>query len=71
MKTVSIQGETIELAKFLKFAGLVETGGHAKVAITSGLVKVNGTVAGQRALKLRAGDRVEFEGVTLEINSSV
>lgn len=52
----------IKLDQFLKWQGLVETGGQAKLVIQDGLVRVNGEVETRRGRKLRQGDRVELEG---------
>jgi ribosome-associated protein len=54
--------ETIRLDQFLKLAGAVETGGHAKQLIQAGEVSVNGTVETRRRRQLRDGDVVEFAG---------
>lgn len=60
------EGEFIRLDSFLKLCGAFETGGQAKQAIQSGLVKVNGAACFMRGKKLRAGDRAEYEGKTYE-----
>ena len=39
---ISIGGEMIRLGQFLKFAGLIDSGGDAKEAIIDGFVSVNG-----------------------------
>lgn len=59
---------TIKLDQFLKLNGLVSTGGHAKMLIQSGEVKVNGKVETQRGKKLVQGDRVSTLGETLTVN---
>jgi len=64
-RTVAIRSEPIELARFMKFAGLAGSGGGAKLAIVNGLVQVNGEVVTQKGRKLRAGDRVAFGDETL------
>ena len=51
----------------MQLAGLTYTGGEAKVMVQEGLVKVNGEVCTMRGKKIRPGDRVEFEGKTLEV----
>lgn len=61
-KQVSIQSEYITLDAFLKWAGVADTGGHAKTLISEGMVKVNGEVETRRGRKLRPGDRVFVEG---------
>jgi ribosome-associated protein len=59
--------ETIKLDQFLKFKGLVQTGGEAKMLIQAGEVKVNGTVETRRGRKLVKGDRVATLGETIEV----
>ncbi len=58
----SITTDFIRLDAFLKFSDIAQTGGHAKILVTEGEVKVNGEVCEQRGKKLRSGDEVEFEG---------
>jgi ribosome-associated protein len=41
----------------------VQTGGHAKIVIQEGEVRVNGEICTQRGKKLRTGDKAEFENV--------
>ena len=67
MNTIEITTEYIRLQDLLKLAGLTYTGGEAKVMVQEGLVKVNGEVCTMRGKKVRPGDRVEFEGKTLEV----
>lgn len=55
---VKIETEFIRLDALLKFAGVVETGGEAKLAIQDGEAQVNGEVCTMRGKKLRPGDRV-------------
>lgn len=59
-ETFSLQGEFIRLDALLKVTGAVETGGHAKLVIQDGEVRVNGEVCTQRGKKLRKGDTVEY-----------
>ena len=61
--------ETIKLEQFLKLAQVVATGGHAKVIIQSGQVRVNRLVETRRGRKLRPGDRVEVGGEVLVVMS--
>jgi ribosome-associated protein len=60
----------IELAQFLKFAGLAESGGEAKRAVEEGLVQVNGVTETRRGKKLELGDEVTFAGETLVVAAS-
>ncbi|MDE6280646.1 MAG: S4 domain-containing protein YaaA [Oscillospiraceae bacterium] len=64
---IKINTEFIKLDALLKFAGLVETGGEAKLAIQDGEVTVNGEPCTMRGKKLRPGDRVELDGRTLVV----
>ncbi len=64
---IKIEGEFIKLQDLLKFSGLCETGGHAKVVIQNGEVKVNGEVCTMRGKKLRTGDNVEFDENIVEL----
>lgn len=66
-RKISIKEEFIRLDSALKLAGLVSTGGHAKVVIQGGEVRVNDTVCTMRGKKLHSGDFVEFEGQTFVI----
>lgn len=63
-KTVKkIDSDFIRLDAFLKMCDAVQTGGHAKLVIQDGEVRVNGEVCTQRGKKLRPGDTAEFENV--------
>lgn len=67
MEKILIHTEFIKLDSLLKLAGLVETGGEAKLLIQNGLVQVNGEVCTMRGKKLRAGDTVTLDGRTVAI----
>ncbi|MCR2785074.1 MULTISPECIES: RNA-binding S4 domain-containing protein [unclassified Microbacterium] len=58
---VSIGGEGIRLGQFLKFAGILDSGGDVKEAIIDGYVTVNGEVDRRRGRQLQVGDIVGFE----------
>lgn len=66
-ETIKITTEYIKLDALLKFAGVVETGGEAKVAIQEGEVSVNGEVCTMRGKKCRSGDRVDLPGVRIVV----
>lgn len=53
--------EYIELIKLLKLKQIVQTGGHAKVVVEAGLVKVNGVQELRKRNKLREGDVVSID----------
>ena len=67
--TTQIETEYIKLQDLLKYEGLCETGGEAKVRIQDGDVKVNGEVCTMRGKKCRPGDRITIDGVTVTIES--
>lgn len=64
---IKISTEFIKLDSFLKFAGVMETGGEAKEAVQDGEVQVNGEVCTMRGKKLRPGDVVTLEGIRLTV----
>lgn len=64
---VEINTDFIKLDSFLKYAGLVETGGIAKEVIAEGRIKVNDEVCLMRGKKLRDNDRVLIEEMNLEL----
>ncbi len=67
MNTIEIHTEFIKLQDLLKFANLVETGGHAKEVIQGGEVMVDGEVCTMRGKKIRPDNVVTYEGVTLQV----
>ena len=58
---ISIKEDFIRLDSAMKLADMVVTGGHAKIVIQEGEVKVNGEICTMRGKKLRSGDKVEYE----------
>lgn len=67
---IFIDTEFIKLQDLLKFAGLVETGGQAKILIQDGYVTVNGEICTMRGKKIRNGDIVTLDEDTLEVRQS-
>jgi len=61
--------EFIELIKLLKLLHLAQSGGHAKIMVEEGEVKLNGEVEFRKRAKLRAGDVVETseKQITIEL----
>ena len=62
-----IDTDFIRLDAFLKMCDAVQTGGHAKIVIQEGEVRVNGEICTQRGKKLRSGDKAEFENVIYNV----
>lgn len=69
-QVIFIDTEFIKLQDLLKFAGLVETGGQAKILIQDGYVTVNGKICTMRGKKIRNGDIVTLDDDTLEVRQS-
>lgn len=57
----------IRLGQFLKFAGLLDSGGDAKELIVDGHVRVNDEVERRRGRQLRDGDLVALGGRTVRV----
>ena len=52
----------LKLDQFLKYQGLVGTGGEAKLRIQRGDVQVNGSIETRRGRQLALGDAVTISG---------
>lgn len=63
--TFELTQDFIELIKLLKFVGVCQTGGQAKLIVENGLVTVDGEAETRKRRKLRQGMRVEVEGQTI------
>lgn len=59
----------IKLDAALKFCGIAETGGHAKILIEEERVRVNGEVCTQRGKKLIPGDRFDYKDLVFVITA--
>lgn len=67
IKQIKIDSEFIRLDSLLKLCNAVITGGHAKIVIQEGEVKVNGEICTARGKKIRVGDEVLFDNVIYEV----
>ncbi|MDR1773360.1 MAG: RNA-binding S4 domain-containing protein [Clostridioides sp.] len=67
MIDVKINSDFIKLDQFLKLSNITSTGGHSKLLIKEGLVKVNGEIEMRRGKKLVHGDIVEIEDEKLRV----
>lgn len=67
MERITINEEYIRLDNLMKISGLCDTGGRAKYLIQNGEVKLNGEVCTMRGKKIRGGDKVEYQGRTVEV----
>ena len=67
MRIVEITQAPVALYKVLKFEGLVNTGGDAKLLIDDGQVTVNGKVETRRRKKIIDGDVIQFGDEILQV----
>lgn len=67
MTDIKIDTEFIRLDALLKLSGVAQTGGHAKLMIQGGEIKVNGEVCLMRGKKMRPGDKFSFENKEFEV----
>lgn len=67
IEDVSVGSDLIRLGQFLKFAGLLDSGGNAKEVIVDGYVSVNDETERRRGRQLHDGDLVSFEGRTVRV----
>lgn len=61
------EDDYIALIKLLKLQQIAQSGGHAKMLVEEGIVKVNGVQEFRKRNKLRAGDIVEIEDFRIKI----
>lgn len=61
-KKISVKEDFIRLDSAMKLAGIVSTGGHAKLVIQNGEVAVNGEICKMRGKKLQNGDTFVYNG---------
>ena len=64
-QTITIQTPFIRLDALLKFAGIAQTGGEAKIYILEGDVFYNGSPCTMRGKKCYPGDRVQIGDVSI------
>jgi len=62
VQDVTLHDASIRLGQFLKLAGMVEHGAHAREVLEAGEVTVNGRVEARRGRQLAEGDVVAFGG---------
>ena len=59
---VAIKTEYINLSQFMKFAGIVNTGGEAKILLSEADITVNGEAENRPGRKLYPNDVVIIDG---------
>ena len=63
IEKIEVNTETIQLDQFLKWAGVLESGGQVKLMIEAEMILVNGIVETARRKKLHDGDVVEIKKI--------
>lgn len=63
IEDIHIETEEIQLDQFLKWAGVLASGGEVKMLIENRQIKRNGETESARRRKLHAGDIIEIEGL--------
>ena len=66
-KQLKIDTDFIRLDSALKYADIAATGGHAKIIIGDGEIKIDGEPCTMRGKKLRQGDSFEYNKTIYEI----
>ncbi|AKC88033.1 RNA-binding S4 domain-containing protein [Pseudoxanthomonas suwonensis] len=63
-----LEGDYVELNQLLKLAGLCDSGGAGKALVADGRVRVDGAVELRKTCKIRAGQRVEYDGISIRVH---
>lgn len=67
---LDLDRDHVELNQLLKLAGLCDSGGAGKAIVASGAVTVDGAVELRKTCKIRAGQTVEVDGVTIRVRAA-
>lgn len=62
-----LEGDYVELNQLLKLVGLCGSGGIGKQIVASGAVTVDGRQELRKTAKIRAGQQVSVEDVTIRV----
>ena len=71
LRAIKIDTDFIRLDSALKLADMSSTGGHAKIIIQDGGIRVNGDICTQRGKKLRPGDEFQYGKTVFRIEKNV
>ncbi|MBQ1890406.1 ribosome-associated protein [Selenomonas ruminantium] len=63
IEDITIDTEEIQLDQFLKWAGVLASGGEVKALLAERRIKRNGETESARRRKLHPGDVIEIEGM--------
>ena len=62
-----LEGDYVELNQLLKLVGLCDSGGIGKQIVASGAVTVDGRQELRKTAKIRVGQQVSVEDVTISV----
>ncbi len=62
MKTIKINSPFITLGQLLKYADIIQSGGHAKLFLEENIILYNGGLESRRGKKIFPGDTVTING---------
>ena len=65
--TLKNEDDFIELVKLLKTLKMAESGGHGKMMIAEGQVKLNGNQEFRKRAKIRRGDLIETPDGSIQV----
>ncbi len=63
MELIEINTESIQLDQFLKWAGIVETGGQVKDWLADQMIEINGQLVTEKRKKLKDQDIITIKGI--------
>lgn len=63
--------EFVELCNLLKLVGLADSGGAGKALVAAGEVTLDGVSESRKTAKVRAGQVVTCQGMTIRVRASV
>ena len=63
MEPIEINTDSIQLDQFLKWAGIIETGGQVKLLIDDQIVELNGQAVTEKRKKLKDKDIITIKGL--------
>lgn len=72
MQTIQfeLRGAHVALCDLLKLVGVAQSGGQAKHWIAAGQVMVDGAPESRKTAKIRAGQVVQWDEISIHINPS-
>ena len=62
-----LEHEFVELNQLLKLAGIADSGGAGKQIVASGAVQVDGAVELRKTAKIRSGQVVTLDDITIKV----